>query len=38
MFMGQIVEGLGVIGVPSGGSAKVARLLNSFMGKETKTK
>jgi hypothetical protein len=40
-FMGQIAEGLRVIGVPNGGSAKVAikaRLPNSFMGKETKTK
>jgi hypothetical protein len=38
-FMGQIAEGLGVIGAPSGGFAKVAikaRLWNSFTGKETK--
>jgi hypothetical protein len=39
--MGQIIEGLKVIGVPNGGFTKVAikaRLLNSFAGKETKTK
>jgi hypothetical protein len=40
-FMGQIIKGLRVIGAPSGGFTKVAikaRLLNSFAGKETKTK
>jgi hypothetical protein len=40
--MKRIAENLGAIGsAPSGGSAKVtikARLLNSFEGKETKTK
>jgi hypothetical protein len=40
--MGQIAEGLGIIsGAPSGGFTKVAikaRLLDSFAGKETKTK
>jgi hypothetical protein len=41
-FMGHIVEGLGAINsAPSAGFAKVtikARLLDSFVGKETKTK
>jgi len=40
--MGQITNGLGVVGVvPSGGSAKVAikaRLSYFFIGKEMKTK
>jgi hypothetical protein len=41
-LMDRIVKTLGAIGgVPSGGSTKVtikARLSNSFIGKETKTK
>ncbi len=41
-FMGYIVEGLGTINsAPSAGFAKVTsktRLLDSFVGKETKTK
>jgi len=41
-LMSRIAEGLGAIGsAPSGGSAKTtikARLPNSFVGKETKTK
>jgi hypothetical protein len=41
-IMGQVTKGLNVTSVaPSGGSIKVAmkaKLLNSFVGKETKTK